>query len=156
MKWWLLVQCRRRPARAKICEDCRFLLPPEKPSLFHMEVFGTSTAPRRYCEDLDIICSAGLPPKQDIASLLERFLAIRMQVIRHSLPDVHPVHVHVYESSGFSHKYRKSKISFHLVWPDIAAMTLCRQRIRARLWDLLCGVKVIYAWTVDRVGGLIL
>ena len=53
----------------------------------------------------NIICSAGLPPKQDIASLLDRFLAIRMQVIRHSFPDVHPVHVHVYESNDFSHKY---------------------------------------------------
>jgi len=86
--------------------------------LFHMEALGTAKS-RRYCEGVDIVCSSGLPTKEDVASLRERFLTLRLRLMAMVFPQVQPLHVHVYDSTGFSLKYLKWKISLHLVWDDI-------------------------------------
>lgn len=77
------------------------------------------------------------PPKKDIASLTERFLKLLSPFTVRTFPDVHPVLVHVYDSSGYALQYNKWKISIHLIWGDIVVDDTRAQLLRQHIVESL-------------------
>jgi len=82
--------------------------------VMQMEVLGRG--PRKYCEDVDLLCQKGPPCVEDLLGV--EFLTMLMALTASIFPDVDP-RLHVFRSSGMSHKYKCHKISLHFVWDNI-------------------------------------
>ena len=70
----------------KYCEAVSFFFDRGTP-IFHMEVIGKDA--RIYCEDLDVLCPSGKPPKEHV--LDDEFLSIWMAIMAEIYPEVHPL-----------------------------------------------------------------
>ena len=47
-------------------------------------------------------------------ALADRMITLRLRVLSFAYPSLHPLRVHVYDSSGFAQAYRKGKVSLHI------------------------------------------
>ena len=77
----------------KYCEAVSFFFDRGTP-IFHMEFIGKDA--RIYCEDLDVLCPSGKPPKEHV--LDDEFLSIWMAIMAEIYPEVHPLQLHIYTS----------------------------------------------------------
>ena len=72
-----------------------------KHPLFHMAVDGTGS--RVYCEDMDVLCADRRPGLELLLS--DDFLSLRMALMESIFPDLEPLRLRFYRSSGHGQKY---------------------------------------------------